>query len=138
MRLYGAALLALFSLSSSGLLAQHAVDPSQAFHRLICLVHVTGTGTDSDPIRPEYVPAIGAKPDRSGIIAWSFQLSDDGTMAIVHVVAADRGAFEKILADKRPEIRVFELGKVPRVLIEAEMRKYKANFSLDSLQVVAR
>ena len=89
-------------------------------------------------MRPEYTPAPGAAPSRSGIVAWSFQLTDDGKMAIVHFVAADRKALQAILADKGPEIRIFEVGKATRAEIETEMRKYKANFDLDTLKVMAR
>jgi RHS repeat-associated protein len=32
-----------------------AVDPTARYHRLICLVHLTGSGKHADPIRPEYV-----------------------------------------------------------------------------------
>jgi hypothetical protein len=117
---------------------QHAVDPTQGFHRLICLVHLTGSGTLDDPMRPEYAPAPGSAPSRAGIIAWTFQITDDGTMAIVHFVAVDRKAFASIFADTRPEIRVFEIGVATQAQIEAEMGMYKAGFSLDSLRVVAR
>jgi hypothetical protein len=117
---------------------QHAVDPTQGFHRLICLVHLTGSGTLDDPMRPEYAPAPGSAHSRAGIIAWAFQVTDDGTMAIVHFVAVDRRAFASIFADTRPEIRVFEIGKDTRTQIEAEMGMYKAGFSLDKLKVVAR
>jgi len=120
----------------SSLFAQHAVDPAQRYHRLICLVHLTGSGKPGDEIKAEYVPS--DVTSRAGIIAWSMQITDDGKMAIVHLVAVDRNAFAPILADKRPEIRVFEIGKDTQQAIETEMRKYKANFSLDSLKVVAR
>jgi hypothetical protein len=89
-------------------------------------------------MRPEYAPPPSSQRSRAGIIAWAFQPTDDGTMAIVHFVAADRRAFASIFADARPEIRVFEIGKDTRAQIEAEMRMYKAGFSLDSLRVVAR
>jgi hypothetical protein len=104
------------ALLSGTVFGQHAVDPAQRYHRLICLVHLTGTGTAADPIRPEYAPSEEerARAGRSGILAWSFQITDDGTMAIVHLAAADRNAFKQILADTRPEIRVFEIGKDDR------------------------
>lgn len=104
------------------------------YHRLICLVHLTGSGTTSNPKRPEYAPTV-IDPTRAGIIAWSFQITDDGKMAIVHYVAMNRSA--TIFADTRPEIRVFEIRKVAPAAIEAEMQKYKANFTLSSVQVVA-
>jgi hypothetical protein len=125
-------------LSAFSLYGQHAVDPTQGFHRLICLVHMTGSGSVSDPKRPEYVPGPADQPSRDGIIAWSFQPTDDGKMAIVHIVAAKREALAAIHGDKRPEIRVFQIGKDSRESIEKEMRKFKKDFDLDTLKVVAR
>src|SRR5947209_3011010 len=104
-------LAVLLSFSCGSLIAQHAVDPAQRYHRLICLVHLTGSGKNGDPIRPEFVPGPGNETSRAGIIAWSVQTADDGKMAIVHLVAIDAHAFDAILADKRPEIRVFEIWK---------------------------
>lgn len=115
----------------------HAVDPSNRYHRVICLVHLTGSGAKGDPKRPEYAPA-AFDSARAGIIAWSMQLTDDGTMAIVHYVAVNRNAFASILADTRPEIRVFEIGRDKPAAIEAEMQKYKANFTLSGIQAVAQ
>jgi hypothetical protein len=59
-------------------------------------------------------------------------------MAIIHVVAVNRSAFAQILADTRPEVRVFEIGKDSRAAIEAEMQKYKAGFDLSKFQVMAQ
>jgi hypothetical protein len=98
---------------------------------------MTGSGKNGDPLRPEYTPAaIGES--RSGIIAWSMQLTDDNQMAIVHYVALDRAAFESLRSDKRPEIRVFEIGKDKPADIEAEMKKYKKDFTLENFKVVAQ
>jgi hypothetical protein len=120
------------------LFGQHAVDPSRRYHRLICLVHLTGSGKNGDAMRPEFVPGPADAPSRAGIIAWSMLPTDDGKMAIIHVVAVDRHAFDTIFADKRPEIKVFELGVDSREKIEDFLQAHKAGFSLDSLQVVAR
>ena len=139
---------------SSGPAAQRAVPENARYHRVIALVHLHGSGKNGDAIRPEYAPLPGTITaptstgapggastsaatgnGRSGIIAWSMQLTDDRKMAIVHYVSVDRGAFSNILADARPEVRVFEIGKDSRASIETEMRKYKKNFNLDTLQV---
>ena len=136
-----AAFATFVALFSGTVFGQHAVDPAQRYrYRLICLVHLTGSGTVADPIRPEYMPneEERARSGRSGIIGWTFQITDDGTMAIVHLAAVDRKAFERILADKRPEIRVFEIGKESRLAIETEIRKHKRNFDLDTLEVIAQ
>lgn len=120
-----------------GLFGQHAVDPSMRYYRLVCLVHMTGSGKKGDPMRPEYVPmTVDAK--RQGIIAWSYVPTDVGHMAIIHIVASNRHAFDAILADKRPEIKVFEPGKVSQLLIEAELKLFKADFDLAKFQVVAQ
>jgi len=59
-------------------------------------------------------------------------------MAILHIVAADHHAFDSILADKRGEIRVFEIGKDSKATIEAEMQKYKKTFTLAGFPVVVQ
>src|SRR3569833_633637 len=149
------ALYLIFYFGIPGLLpAQRGVDPASRYFRVICLVHLTGSGKADSPIVHEFVtqgteiaknalaaatptsgtqpmrppahPAtaaatseLGAKPaensaklsSRPGFIAWSMQLTDDGKMAIVHIVAAAPTAFAPILADRRPEIRVFQIGK---------------------------
>lgn len=181
----------LILLSISGFLsAQHAVDPTHRYFRLICLVHLTGTGKVGDPILPEYVaqgtavaeaaltaaasasahpttveapgsvahpataqPTQPSRPTpvpipmppagsavvtnvpRPGFLAWSMQKSDDGKMAILHIVAADPTAFAAILADTRPEIRVFQIGKDSPATIQAEMQKYKKDFNLATFEV---
>jgi hypothetical protein len=128
----------LLAVCAGSVFGQHAVDPSQRYHRLICLLHFTGSGKNGDPIRPEYVPGPSDTRSREGIIAWGATPTDDGKMMIVHVVAVDRHAFDTIFADTRPEIKVFEVGKDSRQTIEAFMQQFKANFNLDSLRVVAQ
>jgi hypothetical protein len=75
---------------------------------------------------------------RPGYLGWGMQISDDGTMAIIQIVAADHHAFDSILADTRPEILVFEIGKTPPAAIQAAMQKYKQNFNLNAFQVFVR
>ena len=128
----------LIAICCVSLFGQHAVDPAQRYHRLICLVHFLGSGQDGDPIRPEYIPGPTDAPSRAGIIAWSVLPTDDGTMAIVNLVAVDRHAFAAVLADKRPEIRVFEIGKDTQRAIETAMQMYRKDFTLDAFRVVAQ
>jgi hypothetical protein len=51
---------------------------------------------------------------------------------------ADRQAFAPILADRRSDIRVFEIGKDSRAAIEAEMPRYKKGFDLTRFEVWAQ
>jgi hypothetical protein len=146
--------LLLFGFTGIGF-GQHAVDPSQRYHRLICLVHLTGSGKKGDPILPEYVPvsvgpttgnsstaaagsstAVGAP--LTGIAAWAMQITDDGKMAIIHMVAVNRNSFAAVFADTRPEIKVFEIGVDKQATIEAFMQQHKKGFTLNSIQVVAQ
>ena len=114
------------------------VDPGNTHARVHAVVPLIGTGRRGDPIRPDYVPAPlprGARPDPNGIIAFSFQLSDDHKHALVEFVAQDRSAFKQIMADTRPDVKVFEKGKVNRAVIEAEFKKWKQDFDLNQIHM---
>src|SRR5436189_5953701 len=80
-------------------LAIQRVNPRNAYVRVIGVVRLIGTGTNADPIRPEYVPAPpvpGAKPAKpvvTGIIGFHYVMSDDKTHALVEFVRRDRSAF---------------------------------------------
>ncbi len=107
-----------------------------AVSRALSLKAAESTEKDRDDSRP--APTKAFLVSRPGIIAWGMQPSDDGKMAILQVVAVDRHAFDAILSDKRPEIRVFEIGKVSKDSIETEMREFKRDFKLDEFRVLAQ
>ena len=115
--------------------AQHAADPAARYFRVIALVHLVGSGKKGDPVRPEYVPDA---PSRSGIVSWAMQKSDDGKYALVQLVAVDHKALVPILADKRPDVQVFEIGKANPADIQKALRGAKKDFDLASFQVVAQ
>jgi len=122
------------------LIAQHRVDPRNMYERALCIVPIVGAGTPDDPRRPEFAPLptrVGTAASGDGIIAFSFQASDDGKFALVEFVARTREAFAPILADKRPEVKVFIKGKDKRQDIEAAFRKLKTTFNLDTFGTVA-
>ena len=98
---------------------------------------MVGRGTDGDPRRPMFAPVRerGERPSRSGIIAYTFQESDDGRFALVEFVALDRAAFEPILADRNPDVKVFQRGTARKADIEAEFRKLKRNFDIERFRV---
>jgi hypothetical protein len=89
--------------------AQRRVDPKYTYSRVIAIVPIVGSGTASDPRRPQYAPLLSTGPNQAGIIGYMQQLSNDGKLALVEFVARDRSAFSAILADKT--IKVFIKGK---------------------------
>ena len=121
------------------LCAQHRVDPRNMYERAMCVVPIVGAGTPDDPRRPAYAPvtpAPGVLPSRDGIIAFTFQESDDGKLALVEFVALTRDAFKELLADTRPDVKVFTKGKDKREDIEKEFKKHKKDIDLDSFRTV--
>lgn len=128
-------LLALVVLAQA---QQFRVDPGQIYERLTAIVPLQGTGTMADPIRPMFTPpskriatltATKAAPrSPSDLLAFSWQLSDDGKSAIVEFVAADRKAFAEILNSKDPKVKLFERGKKSKEETESELKKEKKDF----------
>ncbi|MBI5283283.1 MAG: hypothetical protein HY858_16480 [Candidatus Solibacter usitatus] len=119
------------------LLAQQAAPAPTRFERIYAVVPITGSGTKTDPKRPEYAPAEptpGVRPDGSGILGYSCLTSDDQRFALCEFVARDRTAFQALLADRRPEVKVFEKGLVPRAQIEAAFKALKPDFDLRRLE----
>ena len=115
------------------------VNPLNTYHRVICVVPIVGKGTRDDPRRPQYAPFSfqngHAAPlaTRTGIIAFTQLPSDDGNMALVEFVAADRSALLPILNDKK--VVSFEKSKHKQAEIETELRKYRKTFTLDRFGV---
>ncbi len=119
--------------------AQQRVNPGNIYERVLCVVPMVGSGTADDPMRPQYAPPPplpGIRPSQDGIIAFSFQISDDGKLALVEFVAFNRDAFKGLLADTNPNIKVFRKGKDKRQDIEAEFKKHKKDIDLNSFGVV--
>ncbi len=64
------------------LCAQRRVDPRNSYHRMICVVPLTGAGTAADRKRPKYAPwpvsqNAGADNNHSGPVQWSIVEFDD-------------------------------------------------------------
>lgn len=134
--------------------AQPRVDPRNLYHRIIVVVPFAGQGTQADPKRPQYSPAPQAAavpqtasapeatatpgpavaPAAPAVIAYTHVLSDDGKYAIAEFVAKDMAAFQAILSDA--SLKVFVKGRDSKATIEAAMRKYRKDFSLDTFGVV--
>lgn len=130
-----ATLLLFLFVFGENLPSQTAADPTVRYFRVIALVHLTGSGQKGDPKRPEFVPDATS---RDGILSWSMQKSDDGKYALIQLVAVNHKALKPILADRRPDVRVFEIGKTRKDDIEKELKKFKKDFDLSQFLVVAQ
>lgn len=140
--LLGALVMAVAGLS--GLAGEHRVNARNTYERLLCVVPMVGAGTMSDPRRPLHAPlatlmspaplagAVGSGL-RTGILGYTYQLSDDGKTALVEFVAAQRDAFKDILADKT--VKAFLKGKDKQGDIEIEFKKHKKDFDIDHFGV---
>jgi len=116
--------------------AQRRVDPRNIYHCVIGVLPLVGSGTAADPIRPKYVPpGKPTGPPGTGIIAYAFERSDDGKYAIAELVAVDRAALLPILADHSAGVMVFEKGRAAGSQIEAAIKPYRKDFSLQNFGV---
>ncbi len=116
--------------------AQQRVDASNLYQRLICVVPIVGTGTYDDPKRPLFAPVSPDPLSKDGILAYSWQPTDDGNLAIVQFVAKDRKAFASILAAGRADVRTFVRGEAKRGVLEVELKRLKRSFDMEQLTVV--
>jgi len=82
---------------------------------------------------PSAFSSAAASRTRTGILAFTFVLSDDGQHALVEFVARDRAAFQQILADS--SVKSFVKGKDKRADVETEFKKYKKDFDFRSFGV---
>jgi hypothetical protein len=119
------------------LLCQHRVNSHNRYERALCVVPMVGAGTPEDPRRPAYAPLPNSTPSADGIIAFSYQESDDGQFALVEFVARNRDAFKELLADSNPAIKVFFKGQDKLSDITVAFQKLKRNIDVESLRAVA-
>jgi hypothetical protein len=136
--------VALLLLFMNALFAQNRVSPEMMYHRVWAVVPLIGSGKPDDPKRPMFVPAPAEqaakarKGDRSGIIGYSMQLSDDGNFALVEFVGATPADLKFIVNSQAPGVKAFERGTAKKEDIEAEFKKHKAAFALSSLTAGAQ
>lgn len=115
--------------------AQPPVNQRHMYERVMAIVPVIGTGTAADPKRPLYAPAPHtlSPTSRTGLLGFTYVLSDDGHFALVEFVARDRSAFATILADTT--IQTFRKGVNQQAEIVAAFTKLKKNFDIDHFGV---
>jgi hypothetical protein len=107
-----------------------------ALYRLLFSNPLVGSGSITDPKRPMYAPLPGtvSPSSRTGILGYSFLLSDDGQFALVEFVAAERSAFKDILA-AGPTTKAFLKGSDKLEDVTAEFKKHRKNFDLNHFGV---
>ena len=125
-------LLALTTLDAQP--RRHGVDMRNTHYRVIAVVPIVGAGTAADPRRPAYAPAPGKAPARAGIMAFTWQPSDDNKFALCEFVAVDRASLAPILADKSITV-IFEKNKAKKDDVGNALKKYKKDFDLDKFGV---
>jgi hypothetical protein len=158
-------ILLVTSVFTAAALAQQAVDPGLTYHRVWAVTPLVGNGTASDPKRPMFVSVSPrAAGDRSGVLAYSMQLSDDGKSALVEFVFHSPVTFQKALSDQAAALgirvtavpvpaagpsstqtalesavsglKMFERGKAAQSDVLAEFQKHKKNFSFTNYHAV--
>ena len=92
----------------------------------------------ADPKRPMFAPAGNrgeaaaptklAPQSKTAILAYSWQVSDDGQSAIVEFVARDQAAFATILSSKDARVQTFQRGKNGKDETESALKKAKKDF----------
>ena len=92
--------IALLLICMNALLAQQRGVPRNLYYRVWAVVPISGTGLRGDVKRPMLVPAPSAISalDRTGVLGYQMQVSDDGQSAIVEYVFANRAAYQDALA----------------------------------------
>ncbi len=102
-----------------------------------------GSGTPADPKRPMFTPAEGLravaaqKPgasvlaQRTGIISYHAEISDDGAHALVEFVAVSQSDLKEILSTTDSRVQLFPKGVKSRDAIEAAFKVFKKDFSFD-------
>ncbi len=132
------------------------VAPENLHERVYLIVPMTGAGTYLDPRRPALLPSppeaaaldsarvsVGGEGTtrRSGILGYGYQVSDDGSTALVEVALSDRAAIAALLQSTAAralgqQLRSFTKGAGNRAEMLAEFRKLKKDFDPETLKVV--
>ena len=125
------------------LFSQHRVDSSQMYERVHAIVPIVGQGTWEDPKRPMFTPppSTMTPEDRSGVIAFHHEVSDDGQLALVEIVAADQQGLAAVLAQLQnishvPGVQIFDREKQARKDIQKAFKAKKKDFDINRFRVV--
>jgi len=131
--------LAFVLLGLTSLSAQNRVSPEMMYHRVWAVVPLIGSGKPDNPKRPMFVPPPAEQAaklkngDRSGVLGYSMQVSDDGNFALVEFIGLTPAELRPIVNSQAAGVKAFERGVATKEQIEQEFQKYKAGFTLSSL-----
>ncbi len=104
------------------------VSPVNTYFRVYAVVPMTGSGTPADPVRPLYAPTAGEIGRTSGILGFTSELSDDGKYALIEIVAHDRAAVAKMLADSSIQTFIKGAPATP-ASVQSVFQQHKASFN---------
>jgi hypothetical protein len=147
-----AALLVCLLATTVAGVAQPRVNPRHMYERMMAIVPIVGQGTPDDPKRPMYAPVAHAATAtvginatngtsataRTGILGFTYVLSDDGKFALVEFVARDRSAFQSVLADAAlpaASVKAFVKGMHQRQDVETAFKALKKDFDFEKFGV---
>ena len=124
--------------------AQHRVDPGTMYARIYAIVPMTGSGTWDDPKRPMFapVPSRITPGVRTGIIAFNHVESDNGSLALIEIVAANRQELAKITSQMNsqlaatPGFQLFDRTTTPLATVQAAFQALKQGFDITKFRVV--
>ena len=68
--------------------------------------------------------------DKSGILAYYHEPSDDGRLALVVFVATDAGKLQGLLSNRDSSVTVFNPGQHSQLQVETAFRLLKRDFDL--------
>ncbi len=117
--------------------AQRKVDARHLYDRIYAAVPMTGAGTYADPKRPLFTPAQMSSTNRTGLIAWHYETSDDGKVALVELVFASKAAMTGAFSTLQvvPLLQSFQKGKDNGEDIERAFRGFKRDFKLEEFSM---
>jgi hypothetical protein len=84
------------------------------------------------PLKP------GDEIKTDGIIAFSYQVSDDGNYALVEFVAHDKAAFKQILADQSPTVKAFVKGRDKLADVITAFKQLKKDFDINTFEAAVQ
>lgn len=114
------------------------------YERIYAIVPMVGSGTAADPQLPMFIPAPQPRAvgNRTGILAFNSVISDDGTVALVEIVAATKADLAPVKAQitaqsaLTPSIQLFDRASTSPLVVQAAFQPLKKSFDITKFMVV--